>query len=306
MSRLDTLHAPTYVASHHNDSPSETISTGTSLAGEARIALGTLQDDTRALHHLRPSPSTVGRFTALMQHVGNFGLSLATLSVASLNNIKEIYDDSALATAHKVTLGTASFATLSSLMDLTVALGKYCTPSTTTAQIKDTSWLASAGALLGSKHLERYGSKYQTTLLGASMMLFFNQAGRIAGEHHAMAERSQSATQAPAAVPSEAPPTESLDIDALQSCIGFSAAAYRAFGGVATEGLIGWMTSMEERRSMDLVERQLNYQSPFGQEGRYRPDTSEFRAAPQNPGATDPAQTSSHAHAGVPAGVMNV
>ncbi|VVD71067.1 hypothetical protein [Pandoraea soli] len=306
MPRLDALPPSTYVSPPDPAGASATAPNEASLAGEVRIALGGLQDDAHAQHRLRPSPSTVGRFTALMQHVGNFGLSLASLSVASLNNIKEIYDDSALATAHNVTLATASLATLSSLMDLTVAIGKYCTPSTTTADIKNTAWLTSAGALLGSKHLERYGAKYQTTLLGASMMVFFNQAGRIAGEHHAMAELSQLVAPTPSAPPSEATPGDTLDIDALQSCIGFSAAVYRAFGGIATEGLTEWMTAMEARRSMDLVERQLNYESPFGHEGRYRPDTSEFPESSRHADETDPDQTPSHARTGMRPGVMSV
>ncbi|WAL81085.1 hypothetical protein OYT13_14540 [Pandoraea sp. XJJ-1] len=306
MPRLDALPTPHYVSQPAPVNASATATNEASLAGEVRIALGAMQDDAHSTHRLRPSPSTVGRFTALMQHVGNFGLSLASLSVASLNNIKEIYDDSALATAHNVTLATASLATLSSLMDLTVAIGKYCTPSTTTADIKNTAWLTSAGALLGSKHLERYGAKYQTTLLGASMMVFFNQAGRIAGEHHAMAELSNRVGPTPSAAPSEAPPGDTLDIDSLQSCMGFSAAAYRAFGGIATEGLIEWMTAMEARRSLDLVEHQLNYESPFGQEGRYRSDTSEFEQATQRAGAPDPDPPSSHARAALPDRATNV
>ncbi|QBC32227.1 hypothetical protein DRB87_13865 [Pandoraea sp. XY-2] len=66
------------------------------------------------------------------------------------------------------------------------------------------------------------------------------------------------------------------------------------------------MTAMEARRSLDLVEHQLNYESPFGQEGRYRSDTSEFGQSTQHAGATDPDRPSSHARAALPDRVTNV
>ncbi|WP_374622472.1 hypothetical protein [Pandoraea sp.] len=308
MRTSDALSPATFASNPAITSASVAPPNEASLTGEVRIALGALQDNGGSQLSLRPSPSSVGRFTALMHHVGNFGLSLSSLGVASLNTVKETYDSSALATAHNVTLGTATLATLSSMFDLAVALGKYCSPSATTEQIKDTAWLSSVGAVLGSKHLQTYGGKYQTAILGSSMMLFFNQAGRIAGEHHAKAEATGSVMPTPsdAPSPSELPPADTLDVDSLQSCIGFSAAIYRAFGGIATEGLIAWMNAVEARRSMDLLDRQTTYESEFGLDGRYTLDTSESPQAARSPDATDSDEPISHARAAVSPSVMNV
>ncbi|MFK0376616.1 hypothetical protein [Pandoraea sp. NPDC090278] len=220
---------------------------------------------------MAPSPPTVGRFAALMHHVGNAALSISALGAASLNTVKETYVSSSLSSAHKITLGTAAAASLSSVMDLAVAVGKYCNPESTTSQIMNTAWFASAGKLLGSKHIETYGGRYQTALLGTSMILFFNQAGQIAGQHNAQHEHDDAVTpnslDLPA--PSAAPQTRAQELDALQSCIGFVATAYRAFGDIATTAVIDWMSAREAKRNMDVVERRLNYEEAFGTEGKF-------------------------------------
>ncbi|WP_150574690.1 hypothetical protein [Pandoraea aquatica] len=220
---------------------------------------------------MAPSPPTVGRFTALMHHVGNFALSVSALGAASLNTVKETYESSTLSSAHKITLGTAALASLSSVMDLAVAVGKYCNPESTTSQIMNTAWFASAGKLLGSKHIETYGGKYQTALLGTSMILFFNQAGQIAGQHDAH-EHDDVVTPNSLGLPapSAAPQTSAQELDALQSCIGLVATAYRAFGDIVTTGVIDWMSAREAKRNMDVVERRLNYEEAFGTEGKFR------------------------------------
>lgn len=242
---------------------------------DAAKALNTLSAHSGSHRHLIPSPPAVGRFAALMHHIGNTALSLSALGTASLSTIKETYESSTLSSAHKITLATASAASLSSLMDLAVAVGKYCNPSSTPSHIMNTSWVASAGQLLGSKHLETYGGKYQSTLLGASMMVFFNQAGRISGGHEAKQEIVDEVTPAPfenvaAPTQSAAPDIQTQDLDALQSCIGFTAAAYRAFGGMATIGVIEWMNTKEAKRNMDVVERSLDYEESFGTVGSFR------------------------------------
>ncbi|AKC71200.1 hypothetical protein [Pandoraea oxalativorans] len=153
-----------------------------------------------------------------------------------------------------------------------MAVGKYCNPASTTSQIMNTAWFASAGKLLGSEHIETYGGKYQTALLGTSMILFFNQAGQIAGQHDAQHEHDAAVTpnslDLPA--PSASPQSRAQEFDALQSCIGLVATAYRAFGDVATTAVIDWMSAREAKRNMDVVERHLNYEDPFGTEGKFR------------------------------------
>ncbi|VVE62977.1 hypothetical protein PAN31117_01108 [Pandoraea anapnoica] len=267
----------TYVT-HTNASSAH--ASGTPLPGgdnaavrkDAANALARLSDISNSLSEMAPSPPAVGRFTALMHHVGNAALSISALGVASLNTVKETYECSTLSSAHKISLSTAAVASLSSVMDLAVAVGKYCNPESTTSQIMNTAWFASAGKLLGSKHIETYGGKYQTALLGASMMLFFNRAGQIAGEHDAQHEHDDAVTPNSLGLPalSSAPQTLAQEIDALQSCIGFAATAYRAFGNIATTAVIDWMSAREAKRNMDVVERQLNYEDPFGTEGKFR------------------------------------
>ncbi|WP_150659686.1 hypothetical protein [Pandoraea sputorum] len=224
------------------------------------------------MSEMAPSPPTVGRFTALMHHVSNAALSISALGAASLNMVKETYESSTLSSAHKITLSTAAVASLSSVMDLAVAVGKYCNPTSTTSQIMNTAWVASAGKLLGSKHFETYGGKYQTALLGTSMILFFNQAGQIAGQHDAQHEHDDAVTPNSLSLPapSASPQTRAQELDALQSYIGLVATAYRAFGDIATTAVIDWMSAREEKRNMDVVERCLNYEDPFGTEGKFR------------------------------------
>ncbi|AKM29157.1 hypothetical protein AB870_02005 [Pandoraea faecigallinarum] len=231
-----------------------------------------MAENAGSLKDLAPSPPSVGRFAALLHHVNNFALSASALGAASLGAIKETYDHGALSTAHKITLSTATAASLSSLMDLAVAVGKYCNPSSTSAQIQGTSWLASSGKLLGSNHLETYGGKYQSILLGASMMLFLNGAGQIAGRHVTQHELDHVATPAPLGLPSpsETPAAETQDLDALENCIGFVALAYRAFGDATTTAVIDWMNAREAKRNMDVVERRLSFEDAYGTEGKYR------------------------------------
>ncbi|AJP57954.1 hypothetical protein UC34_15200 [Pandoraea vervacti] len=258
-------------ATPHAETPSIRTSAAKALHALAgnHGALGSLTD-------LAPSPPSVGRFAALLHHLNNFALSASALSVASLSAIKETYDASALSSAHKITLTTATAASLSSLMDLAVAVGKYCNPSSTSSQIQNTAWLASAGKLLGSKHLETYGGRYQSTLLGTSMMLFLNSAGQIAGGHGARHDRpgtaDDTATPGTLGLPSasSAPETGTQDLDALESCIGFAALTYRAFGDAATTAVIDWMNAKEARRNMDVVERHLSYEAPYGTEGTFK------------------------------------
>ncbi|MFJ2993608.1 hypothetical protein [Pandoraea sp. NPDC087047] len=265
---------------------------------DAAKALNTLAAHSGSHRHLVPSPPTVGRFAALMHHVGNTAFSLSALGTASLSTIKETYESSTLSSAHKITLTTASFASLSSLMDLAVAVGKYCNPSSTPSHIMNTSWVASAGQLLGSKHLETYGGKYQSTLLGASMMVFFNQAGRISGGHEAKQERGDDVTPSPfenlaAPTPSVAPDSLTHDLDALQSCIGFTAAAYRAFGSMATIGVIEWMNAKEAKRNMDVIERSLNYEESFGTPGVFRPRDADIDIEASDDSGVDDASLNS-------------
>ncbi|VVD70087.1 hypothetical protein [Pandoraea anhela] len=240
------------------------------LASSTASTAGSLAD-------LAPSPPAVGRFAALLQHIGNFALSVSALSVASLATVKETYESSALSNAHKITLGTATAASLTSLMDLAVAVGKYCNPSASSAQIQNTAWLASAGSLLGSKHLETYGGKYQATLLGTSMILFINGAGQLAGGHDGKKEIDDAVTPGPLALarPSETPATELQHLDTLQNCIGFAALAYRVFGDAITTGVIDWMSAKEAKRHMDVVQRALDYEEPFGAAGTYKTRNAE-------------------------------
>ncbi|UVA77719.1 hypothetical protein [Pandoraea commovens] len=242
------------------------------VRNDAANALKRLSEISSSLSEMAPSPPAVGRFTALMHHVGNVALSISALGAASLNTVKETYVSSSLSSAHKITLGTAAVASLSSVMDLAVAVGKYCNPASTTSQIMNTAWFASAGKLLGSKHIETYGGKYQTALLGTSMILFFNQAGQIAGQHHAQHEHEDTVTpnslDLPA--PSASPQTRAQELDSLQSCIGLVATAYRAFGDVATTAVIDWMNAREAKRNMDVVERSMNYEEAFGTVGKFR------------------------------------
>lgn len=242
------------------------------VRNDAAKALNRLSELSSSLSEMAPSPPTVGRFTALMHHVSNAALSISALGAASLNMVKETYESSTLSSAHKITLSTAAVASLSSVMDLAVAVGKYCNPTSTTSQIMNTAWVASAGKLLGSKHFETYGGKYQTALLGTSMILFFNQAGQIAGQHDAQHEHDDAVTPNSLSLPapSASPQTRAQELDALQSYIGLVATAYRAFGDIATTAVIDWMSAREEKRNMDVVERCLNYEDPFGTEGKFR------------------------------------
>lgn len=242
------------------------------VRNDAAKALNRLSEFSSSLSEMAPSPPTVGRFTALMHHVSNAALSISALGAASLNMVKETYESSTLSSAHKITLSTAAVASLSSVMDLAVAVGKYCNPTSTTSQIMNTAWVASAGKLLGSKHFETYGGKYQTALLGTSMILFFNQAGQIAGQHDAQHERDDAVTPNSLSLPapSASPQTRAQELEALQSYIGLVATAYRAFGDIATTAVIDWMSAREEKRNMDVVERCLNYEDPFGTEGKFR------------------------------------
>ncbi|VVE52651.1 hypothetical protein PCA20602_04813 [Pandoraea capi] len=278
------MHSPRFSPNTPSVSPSLATGTqfpgnnGTSFKTDAGDALSALARKAGSLEDFAPSPPAVGRFAALFQHISNFVLSASALGAASLSTIKETYESSTLSTAHQVTLSTATAASLSSLMDLAVAVGKYCNPSSTSAQIQNTAWMASAGKLVGSKHLETYGGKYQTTLLGTSMMLFVNGTGVLAGGHESKQEMDETSTSAPLGLPSpsEAPGTELQHLDTLQNCIGFAALAYRLFGDALTTGVVDWMSAREAKRNMDVVERALNYEEGFGTEGRYRVRDAEW------------------------------